>query len=274
MTAGNLHGRVAFITGAARGMGRAHAVKLASEGADVIAVDICAEFDSTDYPGATTADLAATVDLVEAQGRRILARRADMRDAEAMDAIVDEALQEFGRLDIVIANAGIIRMTDSGERRQTFREIVEVNLIGTWNTVDAAIPAMISGGRGGSIVLTSSTQGLKAADTDRVGLQAYAASKRGLVALMQGWANQLAPHSIRVNTIHPSGVATPMILNDTTMTLAAAEDPWLIAQRNALPISLIQPEEIASAVAWLVSDAGKIITGTTWPLDAGFMLRN
>ena len=148
-------------------------------------------------------------------------------------------LAEFGRLDIVIANAGIIRVTDSDERRQTFRDIVEVNLVGAWNTVDAAIPALIAGGRGGSIVLTSSTQGIKASGTDRAGLQAYAASKRALVALMQGWAIQLAPHSIRVNTIHPSGVATDMILNEATMALAAANDPWLIAQQNALPIALV-----------------------------------
>ena len=274
MTTRSLDGQVAFITGAARGMGRAHAVKLAGEGADVIAVDACADFISTDYPGATAEDLAATVKLVDGQGRRIVARVADVRDADAVDAVVAEGLQTLGRLDIVIANAGIIRVTDSVAPRQTFREIVEVNLIGAWNTVDAAIPALVSGGRGGSIVLTSSTQGMKASATDRAGLQAYAASKRGLVALMQGWAVQLAPHSIRVNTIHPSGVATDMVLNETTMALAAADDPWLAAQQNALPIALLRPEEIANAVAWLVSDAGKFITGTSWPLDAGFTLRS
>ncbi|HET9564391.1 MAG TPA: mycofactocin-coupled SDR family oxidoreductase [Mycobacterium sp.] len=274
MTTGSLEGQVAFITGAARGMGRAHAVKLASEGADVIAVDACTDFTSTDYPGATAEDLAATVKLVEGQGRRIVARVADVRDADAVDAVVAEGLQTLGRLDIVIANAGIIRVTDSVAPRQTFRDIVEVNLIGAWNTVDAAIPALVSGGRGGSIVLTSSTQGIKASGTDRAGLQAYAASKRGLVALMQAWAMQLAPDSIRVNTIHPSGVATDMILNETTIALAAADDPWLAAQQNALPIALLRPEEIANAVAWLVSDAGKFITGTSWPLDAGFTLRS
>jgi SDR family mycofactocin-dependent oxidoreductase len=271
---GTLDGKVAFITGAARGMGRAHAVKLASEGADIIAIDVCAEFDSTDYPGATTDDLATTVRLVERQGRRILARQADVRDGEAVDAAVADGLGEFGRLDIVIGNAGIIRVSDTDERRRTFRDVVEVNLIGVWNTVDAAIPALIAGGRGGSIVLTSSTQGIKASGTERAGLQGYAASKRALVALMQGWSLQLAPHSIRVNTIHPSGVATDMIINDTTMSLAAAGDPWLATQQNALPIALVQPEQIATAVAWLVSDAGSFITGTSWPLDAGFTLRS
>ncbi|MDT5010884.1 MAG: hypothetical protein QOH57_2501 [Mycobacterium sp.] len=271
---GNLDGQVAFITGAARGMGRAHAVKLASEGADIIALDICADIASTGYPGATAEDLATTVTQVEGLGRRIVARQSDVRDGEAVDAVVAEGLQEFGRLDIVIANAGVIRMTDSDEPRRTFREIVEINLIGVWNTVDAAIPALVAGERGGSIVLTSSTQGIKASGTERPGLQAYAASKRGLVALMQGWAMQLAPHSIRVNTIHPSGVATPMIINETTVELAAANDPWLASQQNALPFALVQPEDIATAVAWLVSDAGRFITGTSWPLDAGFTLRS
>ena len=274
LTVGTLDGRVAFITGAARGMGRAHAVKLAGEGADIIAIDVCAEFDSTDYPGSTPDDLATTVTLVEDQGRRILARQADVRDPAALDAVVAEGVEEFGGLDIVIANAGIIRVTDSDDRRQTFRDVVEVNLIGAWNTVDAAIPAMVAGGRGGSIVLVSSTQGIKASGTDRPGIQAYAASKRGLVALMQGWAIQLAPHSIRVNTIHPSGVATDMIINEATIGLAATGDPWLASQQNALPIALLQPDDIAGAVAWLVSDAAAFITGTTWPLDAGFTLRS
>lgn len=270
---GGLDGRVALITGAARGMGRAHAVALAGAGADIVAVDACTEFDTTDYPGSTLDDLAGTVEAVERLGRRILARQADVRDAAAVAAVVAEAVREFGRLDIVIANAGIIRVTDTPDRAQTFREIVDVNLVGAWNTVDAAIPTLIEGGRGGSIVLVSSTQGIKASGTDRPGLQAYAASKRGLVALMQGWAAQLAPQSIRVNAIHPSGVATDMILNEATMGLAAAADPWLATQQNALPIALLQPEDIASAVAWLVSDTGRFITGTSWPLDAGFTAR-
>lgn len=269
----SLEGAVALITGAARGMGRAHATTLAAAGADIVAIDVCAEFESTDYPGATPADLAQTAEAVQRLGRRILARQADVRDADAMRAVVAEAMQSFGRLDVVIANAGIIRVTDAESRAQTFRDIVDVNLIGAWNTVDAAVQVMIDGGRGGSIVLVSSTQGIKASGTDRPGLQAYAASKRALVALMQGWAAQLAPHSIRVNVIHPSGVATDMIINEATMGLAASADPWLATQQNALPIQLLQPEDIASAVAWLVSDAGRFITGTSWPLDAGFTVR-
>lgn len=271
---GQFAGRVALVTGAARGMGRAHAVALASRGADIVAVDVCAEFDTTDYPGATTDDLAETVRLVQARGGRILATQADVRDPDAVAAVVANGVERFGRLDVVIANAGIIRVSDTDERAKAFRDVVEVNLIGAWNTVDAAIPAMIAGGRGGSVVLVSSTQGIRAAGTERAGIQGYAASKRALVALMQVWADQLAEHSIRVNVIHPSGVATDMILNETTMKLAAAADPWLVSQRNALPIALLQPEQIAAAVAWLVSDDAAFITGTSWPLDAGFTLRS
>lgn len=268
-----LEGRVAFITGAARGLGRAYATELARAGADILAVDICAEFESTDYPGSTLDDLAETVKQVEALGRRMVAHRADVRDSTAMRAAVRDGVAELGRLDIVIANAGIIRLTDSDEPHRVFQDIVDVNLVGVWNTVEAAIPALIAGGRGGSVVLASSTSGIKAAGTDRPGLQAYTASKRALVGLMQGWATQLAPHSIRVNTIHPTGVATDMILNESSMALAAAGDPWIAGMQNALPIPLLQPDQVAGAVAWLVSDAASFITGTAWPLDAGFTVR-
>ncbi|BBU21020.1 mycofactocin-coupled SDR family oxidoreductase [Mycobacterium xenopi] len=270
---GNLEGQVAFITGAARGQGRAHAVRLAAEGADIIALDICRNIESMDYPNARPDDLDQTVNLVEKQGRRIIARQADVRDADAVQQVVDEGLREFSRLDIVIANAGIIRLSGGGDSTQVFRDIVDVNLVGVWNTVRAAIPALIDGGRGGSIVLTSSTAGLKATGTDRAGAQAYTASKRGLVGLMQVWANDLAQYSIRVNTIHPTGVATGMVMNDTMAKLLAANDVALAAMQNALPIQILQPEDIAAAVAWLVSDEAKFITGVAWPLDAGFSVR-
>jgi SDR family mycofactocin-dependent oxidoreductase len=270
---GNLEGRVAFITGAARGQGRAHAVRLAADGADIIALDICRNIESMDYPNATPDDLDQTVDLVKHQDRRIIACQADVRDADAVEQVVSDGVRKFGRLDIVIANAGIIRLSGGGDSRQVFRDIIDVNLVGAWNTVRAAIPALIDGGRGGSIVLTSSTAGLKATGTDRAGGQAYTAAKRGLVGLMQVWANYLAPYSIRVNTIHPTGVATGMVMNDAMAKLVAANDVALAAMQNALPIQILQPEDIAEAVAWLVSDAGKFITGTAWPLDAGFSVR-
>lgn len=270
---GNLEGRVAFITGAARGQGRAHAVRLAADGADIIALDICKDIDSMDYPNATLDDLNETVSLVEHSGRRIIARQADIRDADAVEQVVADGVREFGRLDIVIANAGIVRLTGGGDSRQIFRDIVDVNLVGAWNTVQAAIQALIDGGRGGSIVITSSSAGLKGTGTDRAGGQAYTASKRGLVGLMQVWANDLAQYSIRVNTIHPTGVATGMVLNETMAELFAANDPALGSMQNALPIQILAPEDIAGAVAWLVSDEAKFITGTAWPLDAGFTVR-
>jgi SDR family mycofactocin-dependent oxidoreductase len=268
-----LEGRVVLITGAARGQGRAHAVRLAAEGADIIALDICRDIGSMDYPNATPEDLDETAKLVEKEGRRIIARQGDVRDADAVERVVEEGVAEFGRLDIVIANAGIVRLTDGGDSRQTFRDIIDVNLIGAWNTVRAAIPALIDGGRGGSIVLTSSTAGLKGTGTDRAGGQAYTASKRGLVGLMQVWANDLAQHSIRVNTIHPTGVATGMVMNDAMAAMFEANDPSIASMQNALPIPILQPEDIAGAVAWLVSDEAKFITGVAWPLDAGFAVR-
>jgi SDR family mycofactocin-dependent oxidoreductase len=270
---GNLDGKVAFITGAARGQGRAHAVRLASEGADIVALDICADIDSMDYPNATPAELEETVKLVEKEGRRIVARQADVRDADEVETLVRDGVAEFGRLDVVIANAGIIRLGGGGDARQVFRDIIDVNLMGVWNTVQAAIPTLIDGGRGGSIVLTSSSAGLKGTGTDRAGGQAYTAAKRGLVGLMQVWANELAQYSIRVNTIHPTGVATGMVMNEAMAALIAAEDTAVTAMQNALPIPFLMPEDIAGAVAWLVSDEAKFITGTAWPLDAGFAVR-
>src|SRR6202048_2477292 len=270
---GNLDGKVAFITGAARGQGRAHAVRLAADGADIIALDICRDIDTIDYPNASPEDLEETVKLVEKEGRRIVARQADVRDADAVQKVVADGLEEFCRIDIVLANAGVIRLGPGGDRRQTFRDIIDVNLIGVWNTVEAAIPALIDGGRGGSIVLTSSSAGLKAPHTDRAGGQAYTAAKRGLVGLMQVWANHLAQYSIRVNTIHPTGVATGMVMNETMAALVAAEDVAVTAMQNALPIPVLMPEDIAGAVAFLVSDGAKFIAGTRWPLDAGFAVR-
>lgn len=270
---GNLEGKVAFVTGGARGQGRAHAVRLAADGADIITVDICADIASMDYPNATPADLEETVKLVEDQGRRIVAHQADVRDADAIDSALGEGVDEFGRLDIVVANAGIVRLTNGSNSRQIFRDIIDVNLIGVWNTVQSAIPTLIEGGRGGSIVITSSSAGLKGTGTEVTGGQAYTATKRGLVGLMQVWANQLGQHSIRVNTIHPTGVATGMVMNDTMAKLFEANDLALISMQNVLPIPILQPEDIANAVAWLVSDEAKFITGTAWPLDAGFAVR-
>ncbi len=269
----SLHGKVAFITGIARGQGRAHALRLARDGADIVGVDICHDIDSMDYPNASAEDLAETVRLVEAEDRRIVASQADVRDFAALDGAVKAGLAEFGRLDIVIANAGIVRLGSEQDFLQEWNDIIDTNLTGVFHTMRATVPAVIAGGEGGSVVITSSTAGLKGTGTDKAGGMAYTAAKRGLVGLMQVLANDLAKHSIRVNTIHPTGVATGMVMNEAMMALMATNDPAIAAMQNALPIEILQPEDIANAVAWLVSDEAKFITGVALPLDAGFSVR-
>ncbi|HEY6426446.1 MAG TPA: mycofactocin-coupled SDR family oxidoreductase [Acidimicrobiales bacterium] len=268
-----IEGKVAFITGAARGQGRAHAVRLAREGADIIALDICADIETMDYPNACPADLQETVALVEAEGRHIVASLADVRDFDAVAAALRSGFDVLGRLDIVIANAGIIRLGPEVDPIAEWRDVIGVNLTGVFHTVRAAIPLLIEGGNGGSIVLTSSTAGLKGTGTSRAGGQAYTAAKRGLVGLMQVLALDLAPQMIRVNTIHPTGVATGMIMNEAMQQRLAANDPGITAMQNALPIEVLMPEDIAGAVAWLVSDEARFITGVALPLDAGFSIR-
>ncbi|MGN5238608.1 mycofactocin-coupled SDR family oxidoreductase [Rhodococcus sp. SJ-3] len=275
----DLEGRVAFITGVARGQGRAHAVKLASLGADIIGVDICKDIDSMDYPNASRDDLDETIRLVEAEGRRMVGRVADVRDRAGLAAAFREGAAEFGRVDIVIANAGIVRLTPCAdeERETLWRDIIDTNLTGAWNTVEVALPLLREGGRGGSIVLTSSSAGLKGTGSEQAGSQAYTAAKRGLVGLMQSLANQYAPEWIRVNTIHPTGVVSGMTMNETMEKLfaaaAAGEGSGMATMQNALPIPILQSEDIANSVAWLVSDEAKFVTGIALPLDAGFNIR-
>lgn len=265
---GSLDGHVAFITGAARGMGRAHAVKLAGEGADIVALDICTGFEFTDYPGATVDDLEETARLVRHQGRRILARQADVRDPDAVDAVLAEARREFGRLDIVIANAGIAPM-ETGDAG--WRDVVDVNLTGTYHTAEVAIPTLIEQGDGGSIVLISSVAGLVGMVSGDPGAMGYTAAKHGIVGLMRQYANILAEHSIRVNSVHPTGVNTPMIDND--FVKAWLQRMGVRAGGNALPVPAVEPEDIANAVAWLVSDAARYVTGVTLPVDAGAIVK-
>ncbi|WP_020109997.1 mycofactocin-coupled SDR family oxidoreductase [Nocardia sp. 348MFTsu5.1] len=273
-----LEGRVAFITGAARGQGRAHAVRLAQEGVDIIAVDICEDVASMTYPNASEDDLAETVRLVEKEDRRIVARKADVRDFQGLSEAFNAGFAEFGRVDIVLANAGIIRMgSESDDFLADWNDVIDTNLTGVFHTVRAALPALREGGRGGSIVITSSTAGLKASASLHASGMAYASAKRGLVALMQGLASSLAPEWIRVNTIHPTGVATGMTMNEAMMKLfeeaSAGGANSISGMQNALPIEMLQPEDVANAVAFLVSDEAKFITGTEWALDAGFMIR-
>jgi SDR family mycofactocin-dependent oxidoreductase len=266
-------GKVAFITGAARGQGRAHAVRLASRGVNIIGVDICADLAGIDYPQATRDDLAETARLVEAEGAKIVVGVADVADQAALKAVVDEGLSHFGRLDIAIANAGVVRFSEDEDPIQTWNDIINTNLTGAWNTCRVAIPAIVDGGRGGSIVITSSTAGLKGTGTHKAGGQAYAAAKRGLVGLMQVLANDLAKHSIRVNTVHPTGVLSGMTMNDAMAKMVEQGSPDLLSMQNALPVEILSPEDIADAVEWLVSDRAKYITGIALPVDAGFTVR-
>jgi SDR family mycofactocin-dependent oxidoreductase len=269
--AGSLKGKVALITGAARGQGRAHAVRLASEGADIIAIDLCDQIASVPYPLATPDDLAATVKLVEDTGARIVAKEADVRDRASLSAAAQAGVDELGRLDIVVANAGIAPM-QSGD--DGWRDVIDVNLTGVYNTLKAAIPTMVKQGMGGSIVLISSAAGLAGVASPDAGSVGYAAAKHGVVGLMRVYANLLAKQSIRVNSIHPTGVETPMINNDFTrgwLAKMAADSDSPGSMGNALPVEVLQPEDIANAVAWLVSDQARYITGVTLPVDAGFL---
>lgn len=276
---GQLAGKVAFVTGAARGQGRSHAVRLAEEGADIIALDLCRSVDWMNYPLAGPDDLAGTVALVEKAGRRIVARQADVRDLPAVQAVVAEGLRELGRLDIVCANAGIIpppALTWELDVDQ-WREVVDVNLNGVFITVKAAVPAMIEAGRGGSIALTSSGAAL----ISSTHLSGYSATKAALLSLTRTLACELAPHLIRVNAICPTSVDTPMIQNDALYRLfrpdldhpgrddVAAE----FQSKNLLPIPWVEPGDVSNAIAWLASDQARYITGVTLPVDAGNALK-
>ncbi len=264
-----LEGKVAFITGAARGQGRSEAVRLASDGAHIIAVDICSQIASVPYPMATADDLAATVKLVEDTGARIVAQQADVRDQESLRTALQAGLDEFGRLDIVVANAGIAPMKAGNDG---WRDVIDVNLTGVYHTVEVAKPTMVEQGEGGSIVLISSAAGLIGIGGPDPGGLGYTASKHGVVGLMRSYANQLAPHNIRVNSIHPTGVNTPMINNEHTrqwLEQLVAESETPIDMGNAMPVDAVEPEDIAAAVAWLVSDEARYVTGITLPVDAG-----
>ena len=272
-----LHGKVAFITGAARGQGRAHAIRLAQEGADILAVDICEDIDSMDYPNASQADLEETAAQVAAQGRNVVALKADVRDLATLQGAFDEGMTSLGRVDIVLANAGIVRLTEGGDPSDVWADIVATNMTGPWNTVSVALPTMRVAKRGGSIIITSSTAGLRPSPTLSVGAVAYTAAKTGLVGLMRQLASVLAAESIRVNSVHPTGVKSGMTINEAMGRLMAeaANGPGnsISAMQNAMPIDILEPEDIADAVAFLVSDQAKWITGAALPVDAGFCVR-
>ena len=266
---GRLDGQVALITGAARGQGRSHAVHLADEGADIIAVDLCAQIDSVRYPMSTPDDLAETVKEVEALDRRIFAQQADVRDARALRAAFDAGVAEAGPVDIVLANAGIAPMS-MHPTPEEWQDVIDVNLTGVYNTVEIAKPGLIERGKGGAIVLTSSTAGINGIGGDTPGGLGYTAAKHGVVGLMRGYANYLAQYSIRVNSVHPTGVNTPMVVNDVMQEFLQADPAMGQAMANALPVDMVQPVDISNAILFLVSDDGRYVTGVTLPVDAGF----
>ncbi|MFI5955990.1 mycofactocin-coupled SDR family oxidoreductase [Cryptosporangium sp. NPDC051539] len=275
---GRVEGKVAFITGAARGQGRSHALRLAQEGADIIAIDIAEDIPSVTrfYPGATEADLAETVTQVEALDRRIIATKVDVRDYDALKSAVDAGVAELGHVDIVSANAGIFLHSDkTHEVSETdWDDVLDINLKGVWHTVKAAIPHLISQGTGGSIILTSSTAGIKGL----ANVAPYTASKHGVVGLMKTLALELAEYNVRVNSVHPTSVATTMVLNETTfkLFLPDVEHPTeeqaaeVFTTTNALPVPWVEPVDISNALLFLASDESRYVTGLEMKIDAGF----
>lgn len=271
---GSLDGRVAFITGVARGQGRSHALRLAGEGADIIGIDICADIPANGYPMASRTELDETIAGVEAAGAKMLGTVADVRDFHAVKAAVDTGVAHFGRLDIVCANAGIaptaFHEVSVEEDLDMWSAAIDVNLHGAFHTAKATIGHLIDGGRGGAIVFTSSTAGLRGFGGSQGGGLGYAASKHGVVGLMRTLANALAPHSIRVNTVHPTAVNTMMAVNPAMTAFLEHYPGGGPHLQNPMPVELLEPEDISAAVAYLVSDAAKYVTGVTFPVDAGF----
>ncbi len=277
---GTLEGKVAFITGAARGQGRSHAIRLAEEGADIIALDIVHDIDTMQYALSTPDDLAETVRQVEALGRRIIATQGDVRDYDAVAAAVDAGVAEFGRLDIVLPNAGIMGFARVEEfTEEAWSNMIAINLTGVWHAVKASIPHVRAGGRGGAIILTSSTYALMGAPN----AGSYVAAKHGVVGLMRTLALELAPEFIRVNTVAPTVVDTTMVQNEAIYSLFAPElppeerTPDVIYPRfqdlNAMPIPFVEPRDVSNAVAWLVSDEARYVTGINLSVDAGAVLK-
>jgi SDR family mycofactocin-dependent oxidoreductase len=262
---------VAFITGAARGQGRAHAARLAREGVDIIASDICAPVsDSITYPAATPEDLAETVRAVEAEGRKILARQVDIRDDAALRQLVADGVEQFGRLDILVANAGVLSWGRVWELTDDqWDSIISVNLTGTFRTVRAVVPAMIEAGNGGSIVVVSSSAGLKATP----GNGHYSASKHGLVGLTNSLAIELAEFGIRVNSIHPYSIDTPMVEPDLMMQVFG-KHPHYIHSFGPMPLQpkgFMAASEVSDVVAWLAGDGSSTLTGAQIPVDKGVL---
>ena len=268
-------GKTALITGAARGQGRSHAVRLAAEGADIIAVDLCAQIESVPYDLATPDDLAETVQQVKGLGRRIHAVQADVRDAAAMRTVVASGTEIIGPIDVVLANAGVASLVaDDPNDEATFRDTLDVNLTGVWHTVKAAATTMIEHKRGGSIILTSSNLGLSGrGGNGSEGYAGYVASKHGVVGIMRMSAHWLSKYSIRVNSVHPTAVDTPMITNVPTARWFEQNPEAGTLLSNLMPVDMVAPSDVTNAILWLASDEARYVTGSTIPVDAGFLTK-
>lgn len=275
---GRVEGKVAFVTGAGRGQGRSHAVRLAEEGASVIAVDICAPVASVSYPMASRADLDETCELVRAAGGRAYAAEVDVRDFDRLARELAAGIAALGRLDIVVANAGIASYAAGHEISEAaWQEMIDINLTGTWHTIKAAVPHLITAGRGGSIVLTSSAAGLQGTPN----LAHYVAAKHGVTGLTRTFANELAPHWIRVNSVNPTQVDTPMIMNDEIFRMFRPdlESPGredivdVSIATNALPVPWVESRDVSNAVLFLASDEARYVTGVALPVDAGILTK-
>jgi len=271
---GLLAGQVAVVTGAARGQGRSHALALAREGASIIALDACAPIATVPYPLSAKADLETTAEQVEALGSRVVHGVIDVRDLAEMDQFIRDAVADLGRLDIVCANAGISTPSPTLEMtEETWQTTIDINLTGVWKTCKATVPHIVAGNRGGSVIITSSS----ATAMISRNIAHYTASKHGLIGFMRVLAKELAPYRIRVNTLHPTGVNTPMILNEPMYRLFRPDlaDPTRedfeasARSHHALGVSAVEPEDVSAAVIYLAGPSGRYVTGSTFMLDAG-----
>ncbi|MDO8212570.1 mycofactocin-coupled SDR family oxidoreductase [Conexibacter sp. CPCC 206217] len=274
---GSLEGRVALVTGAARGIGRASAVRLAREGADVVLLDLCRDLAASPYRLAVDEDLSETARLVEAAGGRALARRADVREQGELDAAVADALQTFGRLDVVVPNAGVASFGRAWElTEEQWRTVIDVVLTGVWHTLKAVVPTLIEAGRGGSIVIVGSAVGTRPAQNHAH----YVAAKHGVVGLARAFALEVAEHSIRVNVVAPGSVRTELAGSDAIAKLMRpdleapriSDASEIMRANHALPVQWAEPDDVAAAVAWLAGEQSRYVTGAVLPVDAGWVI--
>jgi SDR family mycofactocin-dependent oxidoreductase len=273
---GTLDGRVVFITGAARGQGRSHAVMCAEQGADIVGVDICEDLDVVPYKLGTYDDLEETARLVEKTGQNMVIRQADVRDKAALQSAFDAGVQEFGHIDTVLANAGVILSNaDERDADEALRLGIDIMLIGVWNTFQVAIPHLKERGEGGNLVATSSMAALLNLTDGSGGSDAYNMSKLAITGLIASYANLLAPHRVRVNGVAPTNCATPMVTENPALFKVIEQNPNLVnAMQTALPdLPMIEAKDVSNAVLFLISDAGRSFTGSVLKVDAGMDVR-